>query len=331
MLVAPWALGDSTRGRVWHRTSVSTPRRLLPLHRTAPQAWGTGGYSDDLTVASLCTERGLPIHCPSYAIFPQWLEGGHPPRLWWNYLRRQLCVLDTYSSPHNRRTNHTMAALHCYASWGFALPAGAAAARLALWALALLLLPSQKVYGGSAEPSSYLWLRLFGVEDCPWGLASWLAFAAAAAYAAAALCWMTGSRRAALPPWSAQRSLLLAVLSSSQPREIKHLALPPLPPLAGVILDLFCELNPRLARPQLETFHWAKLWAAFVASNALLPFCMAYTFCTTHIDWSGVRYWRRGGRVVRVSHAYAVGAGDSVGAGGPGAASAQAARKQQAR
>ena len=25
----------------------------------------------------------------------------------WNYLHRQLFVLDTYASPHNRRTNHT--------------------------------------------------------------------------------------------------------------------------------------------------------------------------------------------------------------------------------
>lgn len=36
------------------------------------QAWEEGGYSDDLTVASKCTEQGLVIYCPSYAIFPQW-------------------------------------------------------------------------------------------------------------------------------------------------------------------------------------------------------------------------------------------------------------------
>lgn len=39
---------------------------------TAHQAWEDGGYSDDLTVASQCTEQGLVIYCPSYAIFPQW-------------------------------------------------------------------------------------------------------------------------------------------------------------------------------------------------------------------------------------------------------------------
>lgn len=39
---------------------------------TRLQAWEDGGYSDDLTVASKCTELQLPIYCPGYAIFPQW-------------------------------------------------------------------------------------------------------------------------------------------------------------------------------------------------------------------------------------------------------------------
>jgi hypothetical protein len=41
---------------------------------------------------------------------------------YWNYLRRQLYVMDTYVSPHNRRVNHAMLALHTYLSWTFVLP-----------------------------------------------------------------------------------------------------------------------------------------------------------------------------------------------------------------
>ena len=37
--------------------------------------------------------------------------------------------------------------------------------RLVLWALAVLLLPTQQVYGGPSG-SSYLWLGLFGVDRC---------------------------------------------------------------------------------------------------------------------------------------------------------------------
>lgn len=30
--------------------------------------------------------------------------------------------MDTYSGPHNRRTNHGLAAFHAYASWGVVAP-----------------------------------------------------------------------------------------------------------------------------------------------------------------------------------------------------------------
>lgn len=35
------------------------------------QAWEDGGYSDDLIVASTCSQHGLTILCPSFAVFPQ--------------------------------------------------------------------------------------------------------------------------------------------------------------------------------------------------------------------------------------------------------------------
>lgn len=46
------------------------------MYGCAAQAWREGGYSDDLTVASVCGELGLKIICPSFAIFPQW----HAPK-----------------------------------------------------------------------------------------------------------------------------------------------------------------------------------------------------------------------------------------------------------
>lgn len=45
---------------------------LAPARKPTLQAWQDGGYSDDLTVASKCTELGLLIYCPGYSIFPQW-------------------------------------------------------------------------------------------------------------------------------------------------------------------------------------------------------------------------------------------------------------------
>ena len=40
----------------------------------------------------------------------------------WNYLRRQLYVMDTYCNAHNKHLNHTMLALHSYLSWAFIIP-----------------------------------------------------------------------------------------------------------------------------------------------------------------------------------------------------------------
>ena len=45
-----------------------------------------------------------------------------PFATYWNYLRRQLFVMDTYASAHNRRVNHTMLTLHAYLSWAVVLP-----------------------------------------------------------------------------------------------------------------------------------------------------------------------------------------------------------------
>ena len=70
--------------------------------------------------------------------------------------------------------------------------------RFVLWAAAAALLPTQQVYGGPSG-SSYLWLRLFGVEGCPWNLASLAAFSASLAYLMAAGRWMTGGQHVAAP------------------------------------------------------------------------------------------------------------------------------------
>jgi hypothetical protein len=55
---------------------------------------------------------------------------------YWNYLRRQLFVLDTYYSPTNRTTNHTMMLLHSYGSAVFAAAAAASLLQLLLAAAA---------------------------------------------------------------------------------------------------------------------------------------------------------------------------------------------------
>lgn len=120
------------------------------------QAWSQGGYSDDLIVAAKCSEGKLPIICPSFTVFPQWsatwssistpalarlgspgswfvplryqwwchcrLDGEYDAARYWNYLRRQVYVMDTYASPLNRQINHAFMVIHSYLSLAFVLP-----------------------------------------------------------------------------------------------------------------------------------------------------------------------------------------------------------------
>ena len=65
-----------------------------------------GGYSDDLILAALCDEFRRTVGAPADCIFPQRVK--HTWRQWWNYMRRQLFVMDTYSTTHNKRVNHGM-------------------------------------------------------------------------------------------------------------------------------------------------------------------------------------------------------------------------------
>ncbi|KAL6776996.1 hypothetical protein ACKKBF_B19795 [Auxenochlorella protothecoides x Auxenochlorella symbiontica] len=65
-----------------------------------------------------------------------------------------------------------------------------------------------------------------------------------------------------------------------------------------------CEaLNPRLAPGGLfPVFSWGHVAAGVLLNNAAVPVCMALTFCTSHVTWAGIRYRRKGGRVVAVEH-----------------------------
>ncbi|KAK9804057.1 hypothetical protein WJX73_000030 [Symbiochloris irregularis] len=174
------------------------------------QAWRNGGYSDDLTVAAVCSQQQLKILCPSFAIFPQWLDADMPWRRYWNYLRRQLYVMDTYTSPHNRALNHTMMALHTYLSLAFVIPTVTVALRVGIWGVQVGLLPTQTVWNGPG--TSLRWVHVFAAGTCPLSTLSLTLFLAAFALAGTALLWMVAVSCAlfrelspdAQPPYTAE-------------------------------------------------------------------------------------------------------------------------------
>ena len=51
------------------------------------------------------------------------IEGHYTWKQYWNYLRRQLYVMDTYATNSNKHINHSLMVIHSYLSWAVVVPA----------------------------------------------------------------------------------------------------------------------------------------------------------------------------------------------------------------
>jgi hypothetical protein len=221
------------------------------------------------------------------------LEHGYSARQYWNYMRRQLYVLDTYSNAHNRRLNHLMMLVQCWAGLALAaallMAVGAAGALLCSWAAAMagwaggswaveVVAGRQELLLGSRGAA--VWEGSEGEQQV------FLQMPAAAAAGAA-------SRAALLPHASAAVLLCLAVATTALRYMVRQAAL------------LLLHLHP--ADPQLERDLWsfscAKLWLGLLAEGLVSPPCMLYTFYSPYITWAGISYAKRGGKVSRVNSA----------------------------
>lgn len=95
-------------------------------------AWRNGGYSDDLILVTTCKEYGLKTICPFYSVFPQRL---HRCTYWdfWNYLHRQLFVMDTYRNRTGMLLNWTLLSLLALLGVLMSTPMLLSAIRAAMW------------------------------------------------------------------------------------------------------------------------------------------------------------------------------------------------------
>ncbi|KAL5729007.1 hypothetical protein ACHQM5_002020 [Ranunculus cassubicifolius] len=81
-----------------------------------------GGYSDDMTLAALAGAHKRLITSPPVAVFPHPLASDLSFSRYWNYLRKQTFVLESYISRVNWIMNRALFTVHFYLSWGFVAP-----------------------------------------------------------------------------------------------------------------------------------------------------------------------------------------------------------------
>ncbi|KAL8137023.1 hypothetical protein V2J09_003024 [Rumex salicifolius] len=81
-----------------------------------------GGYSDDMTLAAISGNHKRLITSAPVALFPHPLATDLSFGRYWNYLRKQTFVLESYISKVNWILNRALFCVHCSASWGYVAP-----------------------------------------------------------------------------------------------------------------------------------------------------------------------------------------------------------------
>jgi hypothetical protein len=215
---------------------------------------------------------------------------------YWDYLRRQLYVLDTYSSAHNRRLNHLMALVQCGVGLALAaallLATATTSALLFSWAAAVALraMASWAGSGGWLAEVAMGGQRLVRVREAATGASDEILHVPAAAVHTAE---SGAAGLPALPPASVALLLCLAAATCALRYMVRQ---------AGLLLQHLHPADARLVG-ELQCFNCAKLGLGLLAEGLVSPVCMLYTFCSPHITWAGIRYAKRGGRVSRVGAA----------------------------
>lgn len=201
-----------------------------------------GGYSDDMTLAALAGAHKRLITSPPVAIFPHPLASDLSFSRYWNYLRKQTFVLESYISRVNRIMNSALFAVHFYLSWGFVAP----------YFMALIhITAAMKV--GFGEYSS---------EE-------------------------TGTSSNGL--WLVRCLALCTVVELFSMWNLTRLE-----------IHLCNLLSPEEPPMSLDTYDWKLVFVAMLVDNFLYPISAIRSRFSQCIDWSGVQYHLKDGKIRKI-------------------------------
>ncbi|KAK9102307.1 hypothetical protein Sjap_019561 [Stephania japonica] len=201
-----------------------------------------GGYSDDMTLAAIAGDHKRLITSPPTAVFPHPLASDLSFSRYWNYLRKQTFVLESYISRVNWIMNRALFTTHFYLSWGFVMPYLMAMIHIA----AALRVGFRNVDSGDV-PATSVGLRL----------ATSLAV-----------------------------STVIELLSMWN--------------LTKVEIQLCNILSPEEPPVSLESYNWALIFLAMLVDNFLYPISAVRSHFSQCIDWSGVWYHLKNGKINKI-------------------------------
>ncbi|KAL9324725.1 hypothetical protein ACSQ67_009582 [Phaseolus vulgaris] len=201
-----------------------------------------GGYSDDMTLAAIAGAHKKLISSPPVAVFPHPLATDLNFGRYWNYLRKQTFVLESYVTKVNQIMNRALFAVHFYLSWGFVAP----------YCMAVIHVAAAVRFntrGNSLEEINYSSVGLTMV-------------------CLLLICTLI----ALFSMWNLTR-----------------------------IEVLLCNiLSPESTPLSLASYNWCKVFIAMLVDNFLYPLSAIRSHFTQAINWSGIIYYLKDGKIHKI-------------------------------
>ncbi|EOY30652.1 Nucleotide-diphospho-sugar transferases superfamily protein isoform 1 [Theobroma cacao] len=201
-----------------------------------------GGYSDDMTLAALAGAHKRLITSPPVAVFPHPLASDLSFSRYWNYLRKQTFVLESYISKVNWLMNKALFSSHCYLSWGFVAP----------------------YLMGMVHVAAALQICIKG-------------------YSYEETTCTTGGL------------LLVSCLAVCTFMELLSMW-----NLTRIEVQLCNMLSPEAPKLSLGTYNWSMVFAAMLVDNFLYPISAFRSHFCQSINWSGIRYHLKNGKISKI-------------------------------
>lgn len=209
-----------------------------------------GGYSDDMTLAAVAGAHKRLITSPPVAVFPHPLASDLSFARYWNYLRKQTFVLESYISTVNWLMNRALFSVHCYLSWGFVAPYFMAMIHIA----AALRLHFNKMHSVEDTSSISGGLLLVGCL---------------------AMCTIVEL----ISMWN----------------------------LTKIEVQLCNMLSPEAPPLSLGSYNWSLVFIAILVDNFLYPLSAIRSHFSQSINWSGVLYHLKDGKISMIERSNDIG------------------------
>ncbi|KAI4350795.1 hypothetical protein L6164_005210 [Bauhinia variegata] len=201
-----------------------------------------GGYSDDMTLAAIAGAHKRLITSPPVAVFPHPLASDLTLGRYWNYLRKQTFVLESYTTKVNWMMNRALFTTHCYLSWGFVAP----------YFMAII----------NVTAALRFYLKGYSLEE---------------------MTFTTGGL---------SMVIILAICTFIELLSMWN--------LTRIEVHLCNMLSPEAPRLSLASYNWCLVYVAMLVDNFLYPISAFRSHFSQSINWSGIRYYLKDGKISKI-------------------------------